>query len=350
MTYAFPEARRLEARSWYRAITAQALSECYGQGKPEQILRSNWKNDDKAALILRSAVSPTTTGDFIVSNVVAAFRSIAPDSAALALFDRANMLDLSGVNSIAVPALSSLPTAPAFVGEGKPAPAVMWNFSKVTLGPTKKVLVLSAVTGELESCVPETASGVIGRVLSDRTSAAVDAAAFGTSAATTDAPAGLLYNVTPVTQSASADIFKAVAEDLGSLAKSIGAAGINTNNNIVYVAGPREAEILKTVVGARQDAPILTTLGLPALSVAAFAPSGIWVGYRDRPEITTSREALVHMEDTSPAAIGSVGTPPTVAAPARSAYQTWVISVKVRANCCWIAAPGACAVVNSVAW
>jgi hypothetical protein len=94
--------------------------------------------------------------------------------------------------------------------------------------------------------------------------------------------------------------------------------------------------------------PHPSTLGLALKTVAAFAPAAVASGYREAPEIETSREALIHFEDTTPAAI--IGTGGTLAVPTRSAFQTDVIAIKVRGRAAWAVAPGGAQVVANVNW
>jgi hypothetical protein len=122
------EAYRVERRSWARALAAQALSD-YGRGRPEQILRDYFPLDDRAARILKSAVSPTKSSDFPPTDVVASFRSLAPASAAWKLFDHpsALKLDLTGYHQINIPHLSNLPPGAVFVAEAAPGPVLQWS-------------------------------------------------------------------------------------------------------------------------------------------------------------------------------------------------------------------------------
>jgi len=79
-------------------------------------------------------------------------------------------------------------------------------------------------------------------------------------------------------------------------------AGIDTTG-AVFVCSPREATIIKTKVGPKFDYPVLSTLGLPAKTIACFAPAAVASGYQDPPQIETSKTATVHFEDTNPADI-----------------------------------------------
>jgi hypothetical protein len=333
-----------ESRSWHRAIAASALGVAQ-RGDPAKILKQAWPHDERAAVILRGAVGPTPVPDFPALNIAEAFRSLAPGSAALALFERGLKLDLTGLNSIRVPNIASWPAQPVFVAEGAPGPSVQWRFGGAVVGPTRKILVLAATSRELEDATPETASAVIGRVLADATNKSIDMVAFGTAPADAVQPSGLLYGVPPIPASPAGS--DAMADDLGNLVGAIGDASVDPTG-AVFVCSPREATIIKTRVGPKFDSPVLSTLGLPAKTVACFAPAAVASGYQEAPQIETSHQAVYHAEGTSPAEI--VDTGGALAAPTLSTFQTDVISIKVRGSAAWAVAPGGAQVVNDVNW
>jgi hypothetical protein len=82
--------------------------------------------------------------------------------------------------------------------------------------------------------------------------------------------------------------------------------------------------------------------------VAAFAPSAVVSGYQDVPTIETKKEAAYHFEDTNPAEI--VSSPGAIAAPQRSAFQTDVVAIRVRAWAAWACLPGGAQWVQNVSW
>jgi hypothetical protein len=333
-----------ERRSWHRAIAAKVMAHRNNEDGA-RIVKSAWPTDDRALALTKGGVTQTTSAGLWTYDPVIAYRSLAPASAALALFQLGTMLNLEGASTIRIPSFANMPVQPVFVEEGKPAPNVQWNFAADTvLGPVRKILMLAAVTKELENCTPETASAVIGRVLADIANRGIDTTAFGTAAGDAVKPAGLLHNVTPI-GAATAGV-DAMADDLGNLAGAIGAAGIDASN-VVYVAGPREAQIIKAKVGAKFNSPVLMTLGLPAKAVAAFAPEGVFSGYQDAPTIETGKSPAYHFEDTTPLDISASGS---VAAPVKSIFQSGLISIRVRANCAWAAATGAAQVITAVNW
>jgi hypothetical protein len=270
---------------------------------------------------------------------------MAPGSALLKLLDYGYKLELTGVNTIKVPQLASQPPYPPFVAEGLPAPVVKLLFNQTTLGPSRKILIISAVTEELEAATPETATAVIGRVLADRSNAAIDYIGFDTNADNGTRPAGLLHGATPVTASTMTDPYSALADDLGNLAGAIGAAGIDPSD-VVYVAGPREATIIKMRGGYALN--VLMTLGLPAKSVVAVAPVALFSGFQDAPTIETSKEVELHFDDSVPKEI--VDAAGTVAAPTSSTFQSGRIAIRVRGRCAWAVAPGGAQIVNGISW
>jgi hypothetical protein len=149
-------------------------------------------------MILRGAVEPTSTADYPAFTATATFRSLSPRSAAWKLFDKALKLDLDRINSISIPNLAALPPVRSFLREGEAGPAVQWTFGKTTLGPMRKVLILSAVSAELECATPESAAAIIGRVLSDASAKSIDTAAFDANAGDDVRPPGLLYGAAPI--------------------------------------------------------------------------------------------------------------------------------------------------------
>jgi hypothetical protein len=225
----------------------------------------------------------------------------------------------------------------------RPAPNIHFTFDTIVLGPTRKVLILAAVIGELEAATTESASALVGSILADSSNKSIDAVAFGTAAADEDEPAGTLHGVTPIAAAAAG--LDAKAEDLGALTGAMGQAGIDTTE-AMFVCSPREATIIKTEVGPKFDYPVLTTPGLPAKIVACFVPDAVTSGYQGAPQIETSKTATVHFEDGSPVDI--VGPDGPIAFPTKIAFQTDLISNRVRVRAALAVTPGGAQVVNNV--
>jgi hypothetical protein len=338
-------AAKAEARSWHRCLAARALA-ILKRGDAARLCKAAWPNDPRAAeLLQKTAQTPTSRTDFPVYAITESFRSLAPGSSALRLLDRGRILDMSGITTITVPDVASLPPQAVFVGENAPAAVVVLPLGGAVLGPTRKIQIEAALSNELNDATPDTAAAVIGRVLADVTNRSIDAVAFGTAASDSTKPAGLLYNVAPVTAAAAS--VDAMADDLAALVGAIGAAGVDTNN-CVFIAGPRESAFMKTKVGPRFDYAIFPTMGLPSKTVACFAGDALMSGYEGGIEVEIGRHTSVHYESSTPQPI--VGTGGVVAAPVKSAFQSNLLVIKVRSLGAWAIAPGGAAVVNSINW
>ena len=89
------------------------------------------------------------------------------------------------------------------------------------------------------------------------------------------------------------------------------------------------------------------TLGMVILVDAAdfFSASG------DTPNFSVSDQATLHMEDTSPAQIGVVGSPNVIAAPTRSLFQTNSLAIRMIMDLNWtLRRTGVVAWTQAVTW
>ena len=96
------------------------------------------------------------------------------------------------------------------------------------------------------------------------------------------------------------------------------------------------------------DSPVIMVPWLPDRTVIAAAPAGIFSGYDGSTELESSKEAVIHFENTAPLALVDAGG--TLAAPQRSAFQTDTIFIRCRTRCAWCAYPGSIQVVDGANW
>lgn len=344
-----PDRRALaheQRRSLVRALTAIALADL--NRSPGEILKAAWPNDAEADLILRAAVPPMSSSSYPAYQTTTVLPSLAPQSAALRLFSASMTLDMDGVSLVKVPHPATVPV-PIFIAEGAPAPVSQISFVATDVGPVRKILILAAVTAELERATPDTASAIIGRVLANAVTKSLDAIAFGTAAADSAKPAGLLFNVTPLTASTGTGLVAAAA-DIGAMAAAMAAVGVDPEGMII-VAAPKQATALRLLSGPNFDNPIFGTTGLANGTVAAFAQGAVAAAFDGAPSIERSKQPALHFEDTTPLAIGTPGSPNTIAAPTRSLWQTDAIGIRVRADATWaVVAPGGAQVVTGTNW
>src|SRR5262245_47181521 len=91
-----------DRRSLHRAVAAMALASARGE-RPETVLRAIWGDDAQAGLILKAAVSPTTTSSYPQITAANILPALAPASASARLFARCLSIDLSGISKVRLP-------------------------------------------------------------------------------------------------------------------------------------------------------------------------------------------------------------------------------------------------------
>jgi HK97 family phage major capsid protein/HK97 family phage prohead protease len=256
---------------------------------------------------------------------------------------------LGRYGQISIPVESATPTvAGSFVAEGAPIPVRQEAFTPITIG-LKKLGVISSYTRELfEHSQPNIDTQLRDRMGRD-TSVAVDTILLDNNPATTIRPAGLRNGVTGLTPTTGGG-FTALVADLKQLLNVLISA--NSLRAPVWIMNPEQALSISltsaaTAVGVfpfKEEIQAGTLLGYPVIK-SMTVPIGmvIIVDAADFASLTgddarfeMSDQATLHMEDTTPLAIGTPGTPPVVAAPVRSMFQTDSIALRMILPMNWI--------------
>src|SRR5262249_13000654 len=120
-------------------------------------------------------------------------------------------------------------------------------------------------------------------------------------------------------------------------------------DGVVFVAHPsRAARFRIASFGAPFD--VITT-GQLATNIFICLDASAFASAISTPELSTSREAIMHMEDTTPLPISASGTPNTVAAPIRSLWQTDSVGLRLVLPCAWsLRIPNALSWVTVTGW
>ena len=337
---------RAERRSFVRACTALVVGSKQNE-KPDRIVRA-W-GDDRAELILRAASgAATTTGNAALQlTSTTILPMLAPAAASSRLLALATTLDLSGLNSIRLPFIGLAGRPPAvFVAEDTPGPVVDLAVAATTLGPAKKLLILSALTREMAAASAENAEVIIGNALTLSVAQSLDAALFGNAAASATTPAGLLNGVTAIPSAAKTGA-AGVADDLALLAGAIGAAGINPDD-MTIITTPALAVMIRVLSSPKFTNTVLSSSSLAAGTVIAIVPQGLATGYDGGVEVAASTEATLNFEATTPLPI--VDGSGVVAHPVYNAWQQDMTVLKIRGRAAWAVHPGAIATVTGAAW
>jgi hypothetical protein len=344
-----------DRRSFTRMLSAKVYAHSHQGQSPEDIIARAWPNDDGAMLITRASVVPDSTSgsaSALAITKTGPLRLLTPSSAAARLFEERLRVSLDGIYALNIPYPSAYPT-PLWTGESGPIPVVQGSLGHAVLGPTRKLAFITTLTRELDNASLEDGSSILGAMLDKEARLALDASVFDNQAGSSQRPAGLLYNVTPITATAiSAGVMTAIAWDVAALAGAMSDARVDPSN-MVLCCNPRQGTALLMSRGM-QTLPLRVLMSpmIPAKTIIAIAPEGVASAYGGEPQVEVSNNAgALHMEDTTPLAIGTPGAPPTVAAPTRSVWQTDSVAVRVKMRAAWsVLVPGAVQAIVGTNW
>jgi hypothetical protein len=137
-----------------------------------------------------------------------------------------------------------------------------------------------------------------------------------------------LHGVTatpPTPLAGSGDFVQAMYEDLANLGGAVSSVAGNDEEGICFICAAKQAVFARLRL-ADVNYPIFASAALAPGTVIAVAVRALAFVARD-PRFETSQQSVVHME-TAPLPIGTPGSPPTVAAPTTSLFQTDSVGIR----------------------
>jgi HK97 family phage major capsid protein len=354
--FALPRAKEVEAPEYlFRALSAWAV-QTGSHESIENALRVHYKNDEKVLAVLKAAVNPaqTTVAGWAQELIQTANQGfldrLLPSSIYPTLSGRGSKYTFSNsAGIIKIPTRTTTQTlAGAWVAEAAPKPVKRLSFSSITLNPYK-LAVISTFSEEMAAYSTPAIEGIIREAMGNDTGVALDTYIIDAVAASAGVrPAGLLNGVTPITASVLTTATDKMIADLKALVGALVAAG-STGDNIVILVNPAQAISMNFAMtttgdflfdgpagaGARFGVTILASSTVAAGRVIAIDCNELATATGDTPRFAISNEATLHEEDTTPLAIGTTGSPATVAAPARSLFQTDSIAIRLTLYVSW---------------
>jgi Phage capsid family len=342
------ELRRTQQSNHIRSLARAAIASAhYSLDKSVRNFEGRtWPGDKDVELILRGAVPPASMASAsAVSPIVPSFlASLIPLSAGAALLQEGVVLRWNGAAAITLPTITSI--VADWISELAPIPV-----RGATTGPGVrldpfKLAVITTLSSEMVRS--SNAEEIVSDVLKKSVGPALDAALFSNVAGTPGLrPPGLLNGVTALTPSTATPKSEAMADDLSSLAAAV--AAYSGNGRIGFAMAVKQA--IRVSLQAEQFSfPLLMSSQIPAGTVIAIALPAICSVVESVPQIDSSQVALLH-EETAPLPISSPGTPPTLASPVRSLYQTDSAAVRLRLPVSWVVrTPAAVAWMSAVTW
>lgn len=326
----------------------------------EKAMKAMYPDDEISPIIMRAAstqavtTDPSWAGPLARLSVSQAIEDIVSLSAIGKLMTIGALnLDMGRFASMVVPGRSAtIADAGQWVAEGAPAPARQLHL----IGPTlthKKLEVIVTMTREMVDA--SNIEDVVRVLTSEAASVALDAAVFGANAATAAQPAGILNGLTALTPAAAPLTgFEACGVDLGTLVNDISQR--NGGARAAFVASPAEATAIRFWAGgqfgttpANDVLPVAAAAALPKGTVVCVEPESFACSIA-APEFSVADVAAIHQEDTTPANIGTPGTPPVVAAPVKSMFQIDAIALKMTVWANWCMRAPHVSFMNAVTW
>lgn len=330
--------------------TAFTIAKDVYAGQPDVVFALR----DLPGLVRKSAASAATiatdswAGIFSERRNSSLLPAVAPASIYSKLTVRGLRLDLAGVQTLKLATRLASPTAGGdFISELGVIPVKKIGLTMTEVGPCKKLGVISVFSQELRERSTPTIESVVSDALESDTAQILDTRLLDANPATAARPAGLRSGVAALTATTGGGL-DALVGDISKLVAAI-------PNAAVPVIIMRSEDAVRAALlspGLPSAVTILTApAGLAAGEVVAIDAADFASAERDTPRIDVSEDATLHLEDTTPLAIGSVGTPPVVAAPTESLFQTDLIAVRLLHFVAWaMRRPGRVAWVSAITW
>jgi HK97 family phage major capsid protein/HK97 family phage prohead protease len=348
-----------------RVHPSQVLAERYGEdGKIDEATRTVFE------VVTRAATAPATTttsgwaSQLVETSVQGFTELLMPASVLPGLAARGLRLNFGRAGVLSIPTRTATPTiAGSFVAEGAPIPVRQGAFSSQTFTP-KKLAVISTFTREIAEHSTPAIEGLIRNAMQEDTSVAVDTVLLDATAASTTRPAGLRNGVSTLTATAGGG-FAALVGDLKQFVAALITASNGNLRQPVWIMNDIQALSIATTQNAGGDFPFAMEInnrrfqGYPViLSSTVTAGMVLLVDAADfiiieggAPRFDVSDQATLHLEDTTPLAIGTAGAPATVAAPVRSLFQTDSMALRMIMDLNWgLRRAGVVAWTTAVTW
>lgn len=339
-----------------------------------EVMVERYGEDDtvKAMLdvVTKAATAPattTTTGwaaELVQTSVLDFMESLKAASVYPALREKGGTFTFGRNGVVSIPSRNTgTSLAGSFVAQGAPIPVRQGAFTATTLTP-KKMAVITTFTREIAEHSTPSIEAILRDAIRDDTAQAIDTILLDNVAASVTRPAGLRNGVTGATATAGGG-FAALVGDLKAL---VGGLITSTNGNLrapVFIMNPVQALSISLTQNAGGDFtfaagiergmlngyPVIQSANVAAGTVFLVDAADFFTATGDEPRFDVSDQATLHMEDTTPAQIGTAGTPNVVAAPVRSMFQTDSIALRMILDMNWaMRRAGAVAFVTGVTW
>lgn len=333
---------------------------------PEEVLERLYGNDEATGIIVKAAVAPATTttsgwaAELVNTAMTEFLETLRPMSVypELAAAGGGRLSFGPNQGAIKIPARAPTPSiGGSFIGEGAPIPVRRLALTSATLSP-KKLGVITTFTREIARYSTPAIEGILRNEILADTAITLDSILLDNVAGDAIRPAGLLNGVTALTATTGGGQ-AAILADIRKLRAPFDSA--NNGTNLVLLMNPAQEVGLALTPAADGQLgwtssvlsryKIITSTAIPVGRVIMVNAGDFVTATGDVPEFEMSNEATLHMEDSAPLAIGTAGSPATVAAPVRSLFQTATMGLRMLMDVSWsLRRPGAVQWIDGVTW
>ena len=342
------------AKAWGSTVD-QVRQRVYGDDLGTKLACDIIHHGQTPDMILRAASAPaiTTVSGWAAELVHIIYTDLMPlllpKAILTKLAAKGLAINFGRAGRINIPTRSRTPAlAGSFVGEGQAIPVRQGAFTSQTLVP-KKVGVISSWTREMDEFSIPAIEGLIREAIMLDTSVAVDSVLIDANPATVIRPAGLLNGVTATTPTTGGGL-TSINGDLKILAQALAA---NTYGNIrdpVWLVNPAQTiaatyamapnglfpwreEVARGTLG---NWPFIESATVPLGTVILVDAADFVTVGAEGPRLEMSDQATLHYEDTNPQDLVQAGSPPVVAAPQKSLFQTDSLALRLVMFLNWI--------------
>lgn len=327
--------QRRNARLLHRAVAAFLSGHARASFMGPEAARI-FQSDRDLGIFIKAVSSPTTTATaepLAVSAVSDSISILAGVSAGARIFDNGLKVTFDSAYGIQIPTLTASAGNAGWIAQGSPIPVKQLDVSASAVMVPHKLAVLVVATRETFDRSTPTIEAIIRAVFFESFHLKLDETLLSTAAGTTIQSAGIRYGIAALPASASADPLSAMLADVKAAVSAV--ATVAANSPIMLVASPTQAVTLR----AWPDRVPYTVMGSSAIAdgdLIAVASNCIASAVNEVPRIEFAKEALLHMEDANPLAIGTAGSPNTVAASSRSLWQTDTVAARIILEASWM--------------
>ena len=260
--------------------------------------------------------------------------------------------------SIKIPSRATTPSITgSFVAEATPLPVRRLGVTSITLIP-HKMGVISVYSREMAAYSNPSIESIIRQGIEDDTSITIDTLLLDATAESATRPAGLRYGISSAGTASTAKGYAAVLADLALLTAPF--FNVNAGRSLALIMNPQQRMQLGFAPGPdgtfgwstafTNRFTIIESTTVTAGTVI-MVDAADFVSVNGAPEFDITEQATLHLEDTAPLNISTAGSPPALAHPTQSMYQTAQIAIRMLLNVTWaMRRPGMVTYLTGVSW